>query len=118
MRRHPGPSDRPDVVSPFRALVVGHWATVSVVDSESDIQPSGSPGSPVTIRAGGPLDGVVTITAVAGGHGRTLVECAWTQDGHEHRDSVETETYEDAQIIGREAANDLAAGNPPSLARD
>jgi len=35
----------------------------------------------VTIRAGGPLDGVVTITAIPEGNGRSLVEASWTQDG-------------------------------------
>ena len=76
------------------------------------------PGPFVTLRAGGPLDGVITITAIADGHGRTLVEPAWMQDGYAHSDSVEAETYEDARVIAREAADDLAAGRAPDFARD
>jgi hypothetical protein len=88
------------------------------VDGESDSWQTSAPGPFVTIRAGGPFDGVVTITAIAQGHGRTLVAATWTQDGHAHSDSVETETYADARIVAREAADDLAAGRAPSLARD
>ena len=77
-----------------------------------------APGPFVTLRAGGPLDGVVTITAIADGHGRTLVEAAWVQDGHARSDSVEAATYEDARIIAREAADDLAAGRAADFARD
>ena len=84
----------------------------------SDAEPAGVPGAPLTISAGGPFGGVVTVTAVAGGHGRTLVMAAWTQDGRPHTDSVETETYEDARTIAAEAADDLASGHAPSLARD
>lgn len=88
------------------------------MDSDSDSQPTGAPGPVGRIRAGGPFDGVVVITPVAGGRGRTLVEATWTQDGRAQTDSVETETYDDAQLIAREAADDLAAGHAPSLARD
>ena len=85
-----------------------------------DLEPwqTDAPGPFVTIRPGGPLDGVVTITAVAEGHGRSLVGASWTQGGHTHSDSVEVETYEDARIIAREAADELASGHAPALARD
>jgi hypothetical protein len=56
-----------------------------------------APGPFVTIRAGGPLDGVVTITAIAEGNGRSRVGASWTQDGHTHRDSVEVDTYDHAR---------------------
>jgi hypothetical protein len=72
----------------------------------------------VTIRTGGPLDGVVTITAIAGGHGRSLVEAAWTQDGHRHSDSLEVETYEHARERADSIAKELAEGTPPELTRD
>ena len=88
------------------------------MSADSDSWQTDAPGPFVTIRAGGPLDGVVTITAVAAGHRRTLVAASWKQDGHACSDSVGTETYDDARIIAREAADDLAAGRPPSFARD
>jgi hypothetical protein len=88
------------------------------VSGDADSWQTDAPGPFVTIRAGGPLDGVVTITAIADGHRRTLVAASWTQDGHACSDSVEIETYEDARIIAREAADALAAGRPPSFERD
>jgi len=72
----------------------------------------------VTIRAGGPFDGVVTITAIAGGNGHTLVEVAWTQDGQSCSDQVEVDTYETARITANTVADQLAAGIPPDLTRD
>ena len=77
-----------------------------------------APGPFVTLRAGGPFDGAITITAIADGHGRTLVEAKWVQDGHAYSDSVEANTYEDARLIARAAADDLAAGRAPDFDRD
>jgi hypothetical protein len=77
-----------------------------------------APGPFLTIRAGGPLDGVVTIAAVAEGHGRSLVGASWTQDGHTHSDSVEVETYEHARELAGSIAKELADGTPPDLTRD
>jgi hypothetical protein len=72
----------------------------------------------VTIRAGGPLDGVVTITAIAGRNGRSLVEAAWTQDGEVCSESLEAATYNIARAIAQAAANQFALGKPPKLTRD
>ena len=72
----------------------------------------------VTIRAGGPLDGVVTITGIAEGHGRSLVGASWTQDGHRHSDAVEVETYQHARELADFIAKELAEGTPPDLTRD
>jgi hypothetical protein len=88
------------------------------MESDSDSWQTDAPGPVVAIRAGGPLEGVVTITAIADGHGRTLVEAAWVEGGHARSDRVETESYEDARIIAREAADDLADGRAPSFSRD
>lgn len=79
-----------------------------------------APGPFVTIRAGGPLDGVVTITAIPEGHGRNLVvEASWTQYGHTHSDySVEVETYKHARDLANFIAKELAEGTPPDLTRD
>jgi hypothetical protein len=72
----------------------------------------------VTIRAGGPLDGVVTITAIAGANGRSVVEAAWTQDGEAYSESLEAATYDIARAIANAAANQFAVGRRPNLARD
>ena len=77
-----------------------------------------APGPFLTIRPGGPLDGVVTIAAVPDGHGRTLVGASWTLDGHRQSDSVEVETYEHARELANVIAKELAEGTPPDLARD
>jgi hypothetical protein len=87
-----------------------------VTDSQSSQTDAPSPS--ITIRAGGPLDGVVTITAIADGHGRTLVEASWAQDARRSSDSVEVETYDAAREIAHTIANQLAAGTPPDLTRD
>jgi hypothetical protein len=60
----------------------------------------------------------VTIAARADRPRRTVVAASWTPNGQAHSVSVETETYEAARIIAREAANDLAAGHAPSLDDD
>jgi hypothetical protein len=96
----------------------GPGTVLGVSPGDSESWQTDAPGPFVTLRAGGPLDGVVTITAIADGHGRTLVEAAWVQDGHAHSDSVEAETYESARVIAREAVDDLAAGPAPDFARD
>jgi hypothetical protein len=74
-----------------------------------------APGPFITLRAGGPFEGVITITSIADGHGRTIVDASWVQDGHAHSDSVVADTYEDARIIAREAADGLASGHAPDL---
>jgi len=79
---------------------------------------TGEPGGYVTIRAGGPLEGVVTIAAVAGGHGRTVVIASWIRYGQTHWDTVEVESLEDARILARSIADRLAAGTPPDPSRD
>jgi len=77
-----------------------------------------APGPFVTFRAAGPLDGVITITAIAGGHGRALVESFWTQDAHAHSNSVEVESFEHARLLARQIADEFAMGTPPDRTRD
>ena len=76
-----------------------------------------APG-PLTIRAGGPLEGIVTLTPIDGGHGRTLVEAFWTDAGHARSDSVEADTHDAGREIAQTAADELAAGIPPDFTRD
>ncbi len=75
-------------------------------------------GAFVTIRAGGPLEGIVTLTPIARGHGRTLVIASWIRYGHTYWDTVEVESLEHARILARSIADQLAAGIPPDLSRD
>jgi len=89
-----------------------------VIPDEPEGWQTDAPGPFVTIRAGGPLEGVVTMTAIEGGHARTLVTASWTQDGHARSDSVEVGSYEHARIIAREVVDELAAGHAPDLSRD
>ena len=84
-----------------------------------DLEPwqTDAAGPFVTIRPGGPLEGIVTLTAIAEGHGRTLVEALWTEGGISHSASVDA-SYEDARALAHEAADALAAGRAPDLGRD
>jgi hypothetical protein len=93
-------------------------SVLGVTSENSAAWQTDAPGPFVTLRAGGPFDGVITISAIADGHGRALVEATSVQAGDAHSDSVEAETYEDARVIAREAANDLAAGRAPDFDRD
>ena len=77
-----------------------------------------SKGPFVTIRAGGPLDGVVTVTAVPDSGGRCLVEASWTQDDVAFSQQLEAATHAMARAIAQAAANQFAVGNRPNLARD
>ena len=52
----------------------------AVPDRPVPIPETYASGPFVSIRAGGPFNGVVTITAVADGNGRVLVEAAWTRE--------------------------------------
>ena len=76
------------------------------------------PGPFVTIRAGGPLNGVVTITAITGSGGRCLVEASWTQDDGAFSQQLEAATHAMARALAQAAANQFAVGNRPKLERD
>lgn len=72
------------------------------------------------MTSAGPLDGVVTLTAIPEGDGRTLVEAAWLDGGGTSRStcSVECESYEAARALAHAAAGALAEGRAPDLERD
>jgi hypothetical protein len=88
-----------------------------MTDDALEAWEASAPGPFVTIRAGGPLDGVVTITAIARGNGRSVVAASWTQDGEACSESLEAPTYRMARAIANAAANQFAAGKRPNLAR-
>jgi len=88
------------------------------VPPDLDAWQTDAPGPFVTIRAGGPFEGIVTLTAITEGHGRTLVEARWTQDGGMQSNSIEVDSYEEARTVAHSAAAELAVGHAPDLARD
>ena len=72
---------------------------------------------PLMIRAGGPLDGIITITAVADGDGRRRVIASWTQDGQTRWGSTEVDNPDAAEAVANAVADQLAAGLSPSFDR-
>ena len=66
----------------------------------------------MTIATGGPFQGVVTLTAIAEGHGRSIVDASWTENGHQQADSVEVDGFEQARTLAHRIADQLAAGIP------
>jgi hypothetical protein len=73
-----------------------------------------SAGPFLTMNAGGPLDGVVTISVASEGADQLLVKAAWEHDG-DGRSASETLTgYERARALAHEWADQLAAGREPS----
>ena len=83
------------------------------MSNDLDAWQTDAPGPFVTIRAGGPLEGVVTLTAITEGHGHTLVQAHWTQNGAAQSDFIEVDSYEQARTIAHSAAAELAVGHAP-----
>jgi hypothetical protein len=67
----------------------------------------------LSIRAGGPFDGTVTITAVADGKGRLLVEATWTREHKPQSASRVLASYDRARTLAQQWADQLAAGTEP-----
>lgn len=68
----------------------------------------------VTIRAPGPLEGVVTIS-VTQGKGELLVEAAWKPSGGDPRSASATVSkYDAARALAHVWADELARGREPS----
>jgi hypothetical protein len=67
----------------------------------------------LSIRAGGPFNGTVTITAVADGNGRVLVEAAWTGEHKPQSASRILAGYDPARTLAQQWADQLAAGTEP-----
>jgi hypothetical protein len=67
----------------------------------------------LSIRTGGPFDGVVTITAVADGDGRVLVEAAWTREHEPQSASRIVAGYDPARTLAQQWADQLAGGTEP-----
>jgi hypothetical protein len=67
----------------------------------------------LSIGTGGPFDGVVTITAVADGDGRVLVEAAWTREHEPQSASRIVAGYGPARTLAQQWADQLADGTEP-----
>jgi hypothetical protein len=77
-----------------------------------------APGPFLTIRAGGPFDGVVTIMVAPDGADALLVEASWERDGEPRSASVTVTGYDAARSLAHEWADRLAAGRDPSRSQD
>jgi hypothetical protein len=71
-----------------------------------------APGPYVTIRAGGPLDGLVTLTAT-GSDGRVIVEASWGMPHLRSSATAERVGHAAADELAQAWANELAAGREP-----
>jgi hypothetical protein len=71
----------------------------------------------VTIRAGGPLDGTVTISAISGRRGRNRVAATWHEGEQTFSEALESASYRIARAIAHGAARRFAAGERPTLGR-
>jgi hypothetical protein len=84
-----------------------------VPDRSAPTQETYASGPFVSIRAGGPFNGTVTITAVADGNGRVLVEAAWTRENKPQSASRIVAGYDPARTLAQRWAGQLAAGAEP-----
>jgi hypothetical protein len=84
-----------------------------VPDRHTETRGTYPSGPFLSIRAGGPFDGVVTITAIADGRGRLLVQAQWTRKNEKQSTSRIADDHDDAQSLAQQWADLLAAGNEP-----
>jgi hypothetical protein len=67
----------------------------------------------LSIRAGGPFNGTVTITAVADGNGRVLVAAAWMREHRPQSACRVVAGYDAARTLAQRWADQLADGTAP-----
>lgn len=68
----------------------------------------------MTIRAGGPVEGAVTVAAIPGGQGRSVaIVSSVRRPAH---DTSEVATFEQPLLVAHSVADQLAAGTPPDRA--
>jgi len=84
-----------------------------MLDRSAPTQETYASGPFVSIRAGGPFNGTVTITAVADANGRVLVEAAWTRENKPQSASRIVAGYDPARTLAQRWADQLAAGAEP-----
>jgi hypothetical protein len=71
----------------------------------------------LTIKTGGPLDGLVTIAA-ADGPDKLAVKAAWKRDNDPRTTSRTLTGYDSARTLAHKWADQLAAGREPEPATD
>jgi hypothetical protein len=72
-----------------------------------------SRGPFLTLNAGGPLSGIVTITALPEQGAHLIVDAHWTLHGEPRTACAEIEGYNAARKLAHEWAGQLAAGHGP-----
>jgi hypothetical protein len=82
-------------------------------DRAPDAWMTSSAGPFLTMNAGGPLEGVVTISVATEGADQLLVEAAWKCNGDPRSTSATFTGYDAARALAREWADQLAAGREP-----
>jgi len=85
--------------------------------TEPPLEPwmTSSRGPFLTLNAGGPLSGIVTITALPVQGAHLIVEAHWrTIHGEQRTASAEIEGYNAARALAHEWAAELAAGGEPT----
>ena len=88
-------------------------ASCSVSAERPQRTEASEPQGYLTIRAGGPFDGAVTVATIGGGRGRAIVIVSWLSHGHARWDTVEVASFEQGLAVARTIADQLAAGQPP-----
>ena len=73
-----------------------------------------SAGPFLTMNAGGPLQGVVTISVATEGAKQLLVEAAWKCNGDPRSTSATFTGYDAARALAHQWAHQLAAGHEPA----
>jgi hypothetical protein len=73
-----------------------------------------SAGPFLTMNAGGPMQGVVTISVATKGDDELLVEAAWQCNGDPRSTSATFTGYDAARALAHEWADQLAAGREPA----
>ena len=84
-----------------------------VPDRALDAWMTSSAGPFLTMNAGGPLEGVVTIAVATEGSDQLLVEAAWKCNGDPRSTSATVTGYDAARALAHQWADQLAAGREP-----
>ena len=82
-------------------------------DPTLDAWMTSSAGPFLTINAGGPLEGIVTIAVATGGADQLVVEAAWKCHGDPRSTSATVISYDAARALAHQWADQLAAGREP-----
>lgn len=87
-------------------------------DRQLDSWMTSAPGPFLTIKAGGSLNGVVTIMVATDGPDSVAVEATWKRDGDPQSVSGTVTGYDLARTLAHKWADQLAAGREPEPVTD